>query len=453
MAEPVLPAAFYQGSEVIEALAGLDFGRFFRLVRAHLGLTQEQLGLMTGLAQSRVCKIENGGARLRDIEAVVRIASTLRIPAELLGFAGGAGTLDGDDGRAVDWLQRRDFVAAVTAAALGIGAVGPLCGWLDGCATAEPLSRVGLADVERIEASTAAFRDWDNRWGGGLPRAAVVGQLHWLVATAKQATASSDAVRGRLLVATADLASLGAWVHYDVQRHGQARELWMVGLEAARESGNVDLVGAILRQLAHQALHLRRPDEALRLVRVAYAMTADPDHRVPELAFAETSAYEAWSHAAAGRREPCRRALGRAEEHFANAGTEPASPWLAYFDEAELNALQGHVYHVLADRVPEAAGQAEPLLRRAVNGRGPQYARSRTLNLIALSATYFQRGDGLDEGIRVGDEALAGVGTLNSPRTRSRLRGLDHVTAPHDRAPDVAEFRHRIRLALADAAD
>jgi hypothetical protein len=42
----------------------------------------------------------------------------------------------------------------------------------------------------------------------------------------------------------------------------------MIGLDAARESGNVDLVGAILRQLAHQALHLRRPDEALRLVRM-----------------------------------------------------------------------------------------------------------------------------------------------------------------------------------------
>jgi hypothetical protein len=121
------------------------------------------------------------------------------------------------------------------------------------------------------------------------------------------------------------------------------------------------------------------------------------------------------------------------------------------FDEAELHALRGHVHHVLADRVPKAADEAEPLLRQAVDARGPQYARSRTLNLIALSATYFQRGEGLDEGVRVGDEALAGVDALNSPRTRSRLHGLDRVTVRYAGVPAVAEFRDRLRLALADA--
>jgi transcriptional regulator with XRE-family HTH domain len=452
IAEPALSASFYQATDVVEALTGRDFGRFFRLARAELDVTQEQFGLMVGLAQSRVCKIENGGARLRDIETVAQVASTLRIPVELLGFACDAGTLDGDDDtRAVSWLQRRDFVSAVTATALGIGSAGSLRGWLGGFAAVEKLSRVGSVDVERIEATTAAFRDWGNRWGGGLSTAAIVGQLQWLVATAKDATVTSEAVRRRLLVATADLASLGAWGHYDVERHDEARRLWMIGLDAARVSGDADLVGAILRQLAHQAIHLQRPDEALRLVRVAYAMAADPDHGVPELALAETSAYEAWCHAAAGNPQPCRRALGRAEEHFASVGSEPASPWLEYFDEAELYALRGHVYHVLADRVPKAADEAEPLLRQAVKARGPQYVRSRTLNLIALSATYFQRGEGLDEGVRVGDEALAGVGALNSPRARSRLRGLDRVAVRHGQDPEVAEFRDRLRLALTDA--
>jgi transcriptional regulator with XRE-family HTH domain len=455
IAEAVLSGGFFNNPDVVEALTGHDFGRFFRLARADLDVTQEQFGLMIGLAQSQVCKIENGGSRLRNIEAVVRLVSTFRIPPELLGFASNAGTLDEGDGiRAVNWLQRRDFVAAATATALGVGTAGTLHDWLGGFAPAavEPPGRIGSADVERIEATTAAFRDWDNRWGGGLSRAAVVGQLQWLVATARGAIVASEAVRRRLLVATSDLASLGAWVHYDVERHDEARRLWMIALDAAREAGNVDLVGAVLRQLVHQALHLQRPDEALRLVRLAYAITADPDHRVPERAFAETSAYEAWCHAAAGKVQPCRRAIGRAEEHFANADDEPAPPWLEYFDEVELYALRGHAYHVLGERMPEAAREAAPWLRRAVDGRGPQYARSRTLNLIALSATYFQHGDGLEEGIRIGDEALAGASALNSPRARSRLLGLDRITASHAQEPGVAEFRDRLRLALADAA-
>lgn len=453
--EPLLSPDFFKSPDVVEALAGRDFGRFFRLARVDLDVTQEQFGLMIGLAQSQVCKIENGGARLRDIEAVARVVSRFRIPLELLGFTGDAGTLDEDDGtREVSLLQRRDFVAAATATALGVGTTG-LGDWLGGFAAAaavDPPGRIGLADVERIEATTVAFRDWDNRWGGGLSRAAVVGQLQWLVATAKGAVVASEEVRRRLLVATSDLASLGAWVHYDVERHDDARRFWMVALDVAREAGNAELVRAILRQLAHQALHLRRPDEALGLVRLAYGVTAGPNHQVSELALAETFAYEAWCHAAAGNAQPCRRALGRAEEHFADVGAEPAPPWLKHFDEVELYGLRGHAYLVLGARVPEAAREAEPWLRRAAAGRGPQYARSRTLNLIGLSATYFQYGDGLEEGIRVGDEALAGVSALNSPRARSRLRVLDRVTAAHAQAPGVAEFRERLRFALADAA-
>jgi transcriptional regulator with XRE-family HTH domain len=453
-ATPSLPADFYSKPEVVGALRNRNFGQFFRIARTDLGMTQEQFGLLVGLAQSRVCKIENRAARLRDIETIVHLASALGTPPELLGFIADAGSLDGDDEtQAVSWLQRRDFVAVVTATALGVGAA-PLHNGVNRlileAAEVEPARRIGLADVERIEATTSAFRDWDNRWGGGLSKAAIVGQLQWLVATNKSALAS-EAVQRRLLVATADLANLGAWIHYDLERHEEARRLWMIALDTSREAGSVDLVAAILRQLAHQALHLQRPDEALRMVRLAYASAADPNQEASELALAETSAYEAWCHAAAGNRRPCQRAIGRAEEHFANSQDGTAPPWLTHFDESELYALRGHAYHVLADRVPEAAGPAQDWLRRAVAGRGPQYARSKTLNLIALSSTYFQQGDELDEGVRIGQQALEGASTLNSPRAQSRLRGLARVTAPFAREANVAEFRDQLRLALADA--
>src|SRR5262249_14947380 len=147
----------------------------------------------------------------------------------------------------------------------------------------DPPRRVGLADVDRIEATSRAFRDWDNRWGGGLSRAAVIAQLQWVIATGRSAVCDSQEVRDRLLVATADLASVAAWTSYDIEHHDDARRLWMMALDAAKEADNVDLVGSILRQLAHQALHLDRPDEGLRLVRLAYATTADPKHDVSEL--------------------------------------------------------------------------------------------------------------------------------------------------------------------------
>src|SRR5262249_46658988 len=154
-----------------------------------------------------------------------------------------------------------------------------------------------------------------------------------------------------------------------------------------------------LRSLAHQALHLDRPDEGLRLLRLAYATTADPKHEVSELSLAEIAAYEGWCYAAGGKASACDRAFHRAEDHFDHAGAEDAPPWLGHFDQAELQAVRGHASHVLAHRQPAAAFRAEPLLKAAVAARRPEYARTKTLNLVALSATYFQRGDGLDDGV------------------------------------------------------
>jgi hypothetical protein len=311
--------------------------------------------------------------------------------------------------------------------------------------------KVGSADVARIEAATRVFRDWDNRWGGGLYRAAVLTQLRWVVEAATTSNCSTAKVRSRLLTALADLAGVAAFLSYDVDRQHEARSLWVLGLEASSEAGNVDLVGTTLRQLAHQSLHLNRVDEALRLVRLAYATTVDPAHHTSELALAEIAAYEGWCYAATGNVQACHRALGRAQDHFDNAEVEEAPPWLAHLDLAELTALRGHSYHVLAYREPSVAEHAEGLLRQAVAGRSDDYARSKTLNLIALAATFFQRQDHIEEGITVGQQALDGASSLTSTRARARLRTLDALAAPHANLPAVAEFRDQLDAVLADA--
>jgi hypothetical protein len=310
--------------------------------------------------------------------------------------------------------------------------------------------RIGSADIARIEATTSAFRDWDNRWGGGLSRAAVIAQVQWVASCASRSVCTSPAVRGRLLTALADLAGVAAFLSYDGNRQDQARALWMVGLNAASEATNVDLVGTTLRQLAHQCLHLGRADEALNLVRLSYASTVNPAHHSSQLALAEIAAYEGWCFAAVGKSQPCQRALGRAEEHFANADAEQPPPWLAHLNVAELTALRGHSYYVLAYRDPEAAVVARTLLRTAIAARNEPYARSRTLNLMALAGTFFQRGDALEEGIAVGDQALEGAHTLTSPRALDRLRDLQALAAEHRSIATVGSFLQRVDAVLVD---
>jgi DNA-binding XRE family transcriptional regulator len=89
---PSLLADFYERPSVRTALRNYDFGQFFRAARTELGLTQDEFGRLVELAQSRVCKVENGGLRLRDIATVARFASTLGVPVDLLGFPAGLGT-------------------------------------------------------------------------------------------------------------------------------------------------------------------------------------------------------------------------------------------------------------------------------------------------------------------------------------------------------------------------
>ncbi|MEN3308388.1 MAG: hypothetical protein V7603_4590 [Micromonosporaceae bacterium] len=438
------------------ALAAYDFGSFFKAARAELHMSQEQFGHLVDLGQSRVCKVENGGQRLRDIATVARLASILRTPADRLGFTADLDTLEWDDtDRVVSWMQRRDFIATVTAIALAAAGGTPVHDRLNALLPGTDMdlpSRLGMADVEQIEATTAVFRDWRYQGAVGLSRPAIDAQLRWVIALGRNAVAASDAVRRRLLVATSDLAAVAGSINYDAERHEEARRLWLIALSAAREAGKTDLVSSILLRMGGQALHIRRSDEALSLLRLAYAAAADGDPTTSELALSEISAYQATSHAGGGRVQPHLRAVSKAEEHFANACEYEIPPWRRHFDDAELTAIRGHSYYVLARKVPAAAAQAEPLLRDAIGRFHTEHALGRTLNMVSLSGTYLLRGDEIEEGVRVGCAALDAAGTLNTPRVRSRLHELDRVTVAYAEEPVVADFRDRLRLALAGTA-
>jgi hypothetical protein len=136
---------------------------------------------------------------------------------------------------------------------------------------------------------------------------------------------------------------------------------------------------------------------------------------------------------------------------FADSRDEAPPHWPTYFNEIELQAVEGYAYDVLADHVPDAAARAVPTLERVIAQRGPEYARSRTLNLINLASANFRDPDRVTYGVKAGYHALDGLRTLNSPRALTRLRRLDRVAARHATRPEVAEFRADLRRALANA--
>jgi transcriptional regulator with XRE-family HTH domain len=448
-----VPDGFYDVPAIRNALSSYDFGPVFRAVRLQAKLSQEELGFLTGLHQPRVSAVERGEHQLRDVAVVARIAAALGIPAPLLGFhSSPAGSVSGQE---VSWVDRRDFFSAVTAITLGVG-VHPELERLEALLPVRsdppPPRRIGAADVEVIQETTAAFRLSDYRHGGGLSRAAAVAQLGYVLTL--QDAECSDQVRAHLLLATADLAMAAAWMTYDVEQHEAARRLWMIALDTARQADHprsADLTVILLLDLAHQALHLGRPDEAMRLVQLGAATASTRSYPVSASSRSYVAATLAWCHASLSDSEACERSLGDAQQFYTDADPATAPPWAAHVIPAELAAQHGHSFYLLAKTNPGYAPAAIDHLRIAVDGYGSNYARSRAVNLPGLAGSYFYVGE-LESAVATGHEAVTEISTLSSKRAYARLRTLGEAAAPFVHNPTVAELHDRIREALATVA-
>lgn len=447
-----VPDGFYDTPSLRSALANYDFGTIFRAVRAQATLTQEELGFLVGLHQPRVSAVERGDHKIRDVAIVARIASALGVPAPLLGFhSSPAGSVHGEE---VGWVDRRDFFGAVAAITLGAGLhpeLERIEALLPVRSDPAPPRRIGASDVEAIQETTEAFRQSDYRHGGGLSRAAAVAQLGYVLKL--QDSLCSDQVHAQLLLATADLAMAAAWMTYDVEQHEAARRLWMIALDTARRADHpfaVDLTVILLLDLAHQALHLDRPDEALRLVQLAATTATTRRYPVSASTRSYIAATLAWCHASLGDAEACWRALGDAEQSYADADPTNAPPWAANVTSAEIAAQHGHSYYLLARAEPGHAPKAVEHLRVAVDGFGSAYARSRAVNLPGLAGSYFYVGD-VDAAVATGHEAVTEIGTLSSKRAYARLAVLDDAAARFAADSAVADLRERIRRVSATA--
>ncbi|MGH3935754.1 MAG: helix-turn-helix domain-containing protein [Pseudonocardiaceae bacterium] len=451
-----LPPGFYFQDAIVAALANYDFGVVFRRVRAHTGWSQQTLANLVGLDQTRISAIERGVGRLRDVALVAQVATRLWIPSVLLGF-GDPGTTVGAAGgegrKLVSWVDRRDFVQHVATLALGATGVAGLD--IDRLTAllphADPTGarHVGASDVEVIEQATAAFIRQEFATGAGPIRDVAVAQLR--SALPLLSAQMTPEVRPRLYLATASLATTAGWMSFEVNQHDAARRLWIIGLNVARAADHPqgsDLTVFLLYDMALQAVHLGRPDEALRLVHLGHATAAGP-HPVSSSTTCRLLNVQALAHAAQGKAAACAQALSQAEEHFSNIDPATSPAWDVYFDEARLASYQGDTHYelALASHDPGAAGRAVPLLRHALEHLGPHYARPRAFKLTDLAGAHALGGDA-DTAVTVGHQAIDAITALHSPRAYDRLRVLNTVLEPLHTSAGVAELRDRLTATI-----
>ncbi|WP_306823425.1 hypothetical protein [Streptomyces sp. JJ66] len=154
---------------------------------------------------------------------------------------------------------------------------------------------------------------------------------------------------------------------------------------------------------------------------------------------------EAWAYAVMGRTAAFGRATEQARDALAGAtpGNEPY--WIAYFDEAELAGVTGGRLLDLARRDPVAHAEAAATeIRKAVQQRGSEAARSHALDWIGLAECAFLSGDMAGAVEHTGQAVEVARGT-QSGRVRAQLGQLYPYTVGREVSRGVAQARDSIR--------
>src|SRR5439155_7423804 len=113
-------------------------------------------------------------------------------------------------------MDRREAARTVARVVFGSALLEPLERWLTTPAEKPIQSRpggIGYQEVSQIENAARLFREWDDQFGGGLRRKAVVGQLNEVADILRDS--HPEKMRRRLFGALAQLAETAAVMSWE----------------------------------------------------------------------------------------------------------------------------------------------------------------------------------------------------------------------------------------------
>jgi hypothetical protein len=315
----------------------------------------------------------------------------------------------------------------------------------DGTVLPGPRPRLSRASilVEQLEEAARTFRDWDAAVGGGIRRAAVVGQLYEVAEVLRQVP---ETVQPRLFRVAAQIALLAGEMALDSGLQATAQRYQILALHSAKEAGDRSLAAGILTSMGRQLIHLNRAQDALDLLAVGRAGARG---ELEPLVCAVTDAVEARAYGALGRQDQCRYAVERAKASYELARAQDRGPdWLAGFTRAALHAELGQALRDLANRLPAAAAEAAVEFEAAVllyEQEGPGRLRGHVIALTGVADARILLGDaaGASEALRA---ACALAVRLRSRHTEERLReALARARQRFPQEPGLRELTERLR--------
>lgn len=297
--------------------------------------------------------------------------------------------------------------------------------------------------VEQLEEAARTFREWDAAVGGGIRRAAVVGQLYEVAEVLRQAP---EVVQPRLFRVAAQLGLLAGEMAQDCGLQATAQRYQILALHSAKEAGDRSLAAGILTAMGRQLIALNRAQDALELLAVGRAGARG---ELEPLVCAAADAVEARACGALGRPDQCRHAAERAKSAHELARAQDHGPeWLSGYTAAALRAELGQALRDLAGRVPTAAAEAATEFETAVllyerEGTGRLRGHVNALIGVADARTLLADAAGASEALRA---ACTLAVRLRSRHTEERLREVvSRARQRFPRDPALRELTDRLR--------
>jgi len=344
-------------------------------------------------------------------------------------------------------MNRREVAKGIAALALGVPLMETLDRWTllgeDDQLGVDNVDFIGSQDILHIEQAAQIFREWDDQFGGGLRRKAVVGQLNEVSDMLRDSR--SIKTRQRLFAAMAMLSETAAIMSWASGRQDLAQQYYIAAFRATRSAEDWAFGANVLAGMARQLLYLEQPADALELVRMAQSYSARS--ATPAVA-AMLHVREAWAYAKLGRINAFHRAVGQAEDAFTRIAAEEEPYWIRYFDAAELEGTVGGRLLELARDEKKYASLAAARIGRAIASRRVGVLRSSALDQLGLAEARLIEGEYGEAATRV-QTALQVVVRTPSDRVRVMMFELYANSASYASVPVVARLREQVRDVLA----
>lgn len=427
-----IPSEFWEHSEAAAAAAELDLTRLVQLLRSRIDLNQEAIARLSGLSQSTVSRLESGRplknlAKAR--QARKNLGAPVAVDADPEPPAIPGGSEHAEDAR---WLLAH--AAKVTMGILETPEQPPGPSRV----SAPVPTRLSLVDIEHLEAMTSMLRSADYQFGGGVSIDAI--EAHIDRARKYAQAEHTGEVSQRLRLALADLYNLGGWTTFDIGANASAGQHFAQALVEAKKADSPSLSANILYRIGRLHLHNGRHSDALRFFQLGQLEAQTSTCR---LTVSLLCANEAWAYAMLDDEERTVQSLERAEDEFSRAEHERVPGWVRFWGEADLYAMTGVATAAMPTQSPRSYARATDNLNRALALRGPAMGRSRAFELAALATAHLRHGD-IDEGTRVGSEAVDLAENLRSHRVIDRLGPMAEAALATGQRGEATELAERI---------